>query len=59
MTSKPARTHLRARPTHVPMKYTKLLLDPRYPPERRSYRRKKAPRPVLATRRTAFVFDTH
>lgn len=51
--------YLRARLANVPLKYAKLLLDPEYPPERRSYSRKKPPRPVLAKRRTAFVFDTH
>jgi hypothetical protein len=51
--------YLRARLADVPMKYAKLLLDPEYPPERRQYRRKKPQRPVLAKRRTAFVFDTH
>lgn len=51
--------YLRARLANVPLKYAKLLLDPEYPPERRRYRRKKPRRPVLAKRRTAFVFDTH
>lgn len=51
--------YLRARLAELPLKYAKLLLDPEYPPERRRYRRKKPPRPVLAKRRTAFVFDTH
>ena len=51
--------YLRARLAHVPLKYAKLLLDPEYPPEARPYHRKKPQRPVLAKRRTAFVFDTH
>lgn len=51
--------YLRARLANVPLQYAKLLLDPNYPPEARPYRRKKPQRPVLAKRRTAFVFDTH
>ena len=51
--------YLRARLAGVPLHYAKLLLDPDYPPERPRYRRKKPRRPVLAKRRTAFVFDTH
>lgn len=51
--------YLRARLADVPLRYAKLLLNPEYPPERPRYRRKKPRRPVLAKRRTAFVFDTH
>ncbi|TWH36062.1 ISXO2 transposase-like protein, partial [Aminobacter sp. J15] len=51
--------YLRARQANVPLRYAKLLLDPDYPPDERAYRRKKPSRPVLAKRRTAFVFDTH
>ena len=51
--------YLRARLADVPLKYAKLLLNQDYPPEREQYTRKKPQRPVLAKRRTAFVFDTH
>jgi len=51
--------YLRARLADVPLRYAKLLLDPDYPPAPEQYRRKRPRRPVLAKRRTAFVFDTH
>jgi hypothetical protein len=44
----------------VPEVYARRLLDPEYvEPERRLYRRKSPPRPVLARSRSAFVFATH
>ena len=49
----------RARLADVPLKYAKLLLDPDFSPEPKRYCRKQPRRPVLAKRRTAFVFDTH
>lgn len=49
----------RARQANVPLRYAKLLLDPEYDVEPKSYRRRKPQRPVLAKRQTAFVFDTH
>lgn len=51
--------YLRARQANVPLHYAKLLLDPDYPPDERAYRRKKPPRPVLAKRRSAFVFEPY
>ncbi|MBB4273473.1 hypothetical protein GGE12_001227 [Rhizobium mongolense] len=44
----------------VPEIFARRLLDPDYlEPERRIYRRRAPPRPVLAKSRSAFVFATH
>jgi len=52
--------YLEALAKGVPEVYARRLLDPEYvEPERRLYRRKSPPRPVLARSRSAFVFATH
>jgi hypothetical protein len=43
----------------VDHKYAKRLLDPNYPSDPEVYIKRKPRRPVLARRRTAFVFDTY